>query len=363
VCFWRFCGEIFNQNPTQYKIENNPKQIAYLERRWWFFLPPGRESFGSERRFPMGVLRVSLFGKFHVQLGEQVLTSLDARKVQELFCYLLLYRDRHHPREALASLLWSDSPAAQSKKYLRQALWKLRAATAPQTEPANVCVLLLDPDWVQLNPEAELWLDVAEFEQAFNFVRGMPGWQLDAQRAQALQRAVPLYQGDLLEGWYQDWCLFERERLQNMYLVMLDKLIDYCEAHHEYEDGLAYGTRILRYDRARECTHRRLIRLQYLGGNRTAALRQYEHCVAALDEELGVKPTNRTVTLYEQIRMDRFDGSVPAPIKTDMALEATTATLLEVLDRLKQLQTVLTNAQHRIQQDVQTIELALNGQR
>jgi len=28
---------------------------------------------------------------------------------------------------------------------------------------------------------------------------------------------VDLYQGDLLEGWYQDWLLCERERLQNMF--------------------------------------------------------------------------------------------------------------------------------------------------
>jgi DNA-binding SARP family transcriptional activator len=66
----------------------------------------------------MSILRVSLFGKFRVQLGEQVMTSLNVRKVQELFCYLLLYRDRPHPREALASLLWGDSSTAQSRKYL-----------------------------------------------------------------------------------------------------------------------------------------------------------------------------------------------------------------------------------------------------
>lgn len=41
-----------------------------------------------------------------------------------------------------------------------------------------------------------------------------------------------------------------------MYLAMLDKLIVYCEAHHKYEAGLACGNRILRYDRARERTHR-----------------------------------------------------------------------------------------------------------
>jgi two-component SAPR family response regulator len=93
---------------------------------------------------------------------------------------------------------------------------------------------------------------------------------------------VALYHGDLLEDWFQDWCLYERERLQNIYLAALDKLMDYCEASRDYDAGLAYGTRILRHDLARERTHRRLMRLYYLAGDRTSALRQYDRCVQIL---------------------------------------------------------------------------------
>lgn len=311
----------------------------------------------------MNLLRISLFGKFHVRYGEQVLAGLDARKAQELFCYLLLYRDRPHPRETLAGLLWSDSPTAQSKKYLRQALWRLQTSLESQIEPVNGHVLLVEPDWVRFNPEADFWLDVAVFEQAFALVRGTPGQELDAEAVQTLQDAVQLYQGDLLEGWYQDWCLYERERLQNTYLAMLDKLMGYYEAHHECEAGLVYGARILRCDRARERTHRRLMRLYYLAGNRTAALRQYERCAATLDEELGVKPAKRTVALYEQIRADQLDGPTPAPAEADTVPDATTPSLPKVLGRLKELQAVLADAQRQVQQDIETVELALSGRR
>lgn len=311
----------------------------------------------------MSVLRVFLFGKFHLQLGGQVLTSLHSSKVQELFCYLLLYRNRPHPREDLASLLWGDSPTVQSRKYLRQALWQLQAAIKPQTEPVNGCLLLLEGDWVRLNPKADLWLDVAVFERAFVLAQGVPGQALDDRRAQVLHTAVYFYQGDLLEGCYQDWCLYERERFRNMYLVMLDKLIGYCEAHHKYEAGLACGNRILRYDRARERTHRQLMRLHYSAGDRTAALRQYEQCAAALDEELGVRPAKSTLALHQQIRADQLDGLAHAPEKAKAALEATVAALPEVLCRLKQPEAVLVNAQRQVQQEIQDIEMVLNEQR
>jgi DNA-binding SARP family transcriptional activator len=309
----------------------------------------------------MSVLRVFLFGKFRVCCGQQTLTGLEARKVQELFCYLLLHRDRPHPRETLADLLWGDNSTTQSKKYLRKALWQLQTAIDSQAQPLDDHVLLVEPDWVQLDPEADLWLDVAEFEQAFGLVQGVPGRDLDLQRVQSLQSAVGLYRGDLLEGWYQDWCLYERERLQQMYLIMLDKLMGYCEAHYDCEAGLVYGALILRCDRARERTHRRLMRLYSLARDRTAALRQYERCVTALDEELGVRPTRRTVALYEQIRADQLDG--PAlPVDVHRTPETVTWPLLKILGHLKQLQGVLADVHRQVQQDIREVELTLDDQ-
>src|SRR6185369_1679789 len=130
--------------------------------------------------------------------------------------------------------------------------------------------------------------------------------------------------------------LYERELLQNKYLMILDKLLGYCLTHQEFDAGQRYGALILRYDRAREHTHRRLMRLHHLAGDRTAALRQYERCALALREELGVKPDQRTVALYEDIRGSQTTSTVDAVL----AIDATTS-LPEVLCRLKRLQTML----------------------
>jgi two-component SAPR family response regulator len=205
---------------------------------------------------------------------------------------------------------------------------------------------------VQLDPKT-VWLDVAVFEEAFHATQGIPGKELDQPRAEMLKDAVRLYKGDLLDGWYQDWCLFERERLQNMYLSTLDKLMDYCTQHHEYEAGHGYGSTILRYDRASERTYRRLMHLQYRAGDRTGALRQYERCVAALDEELGVKPERRTQSLYEQIRSDVLDEIAPADGQSP------SATLPEILDRLRGLHLVLRSVQKRVQRDIKAVERGL----
>ena len=313
----------------------------------------------------MKILRISVFGRFHVTHGQQVLAGLEVRKVQELFCYLLLNQERPHSRETLAGLLWGDHSTVQSKKYLRQTLWQLQAALDSQTDLAKNSVLLVEPDWVQINPEAKFWLDAAVLEEAFSLVQGRPGHEWDDQSALVAKRAIELYQGDLLEGWYQDWCLYERERLQNIYLTMLEKLIEYCERHQDYEAGIVYGMYILRCDRARERTHRHLMRLYYLIGNRTAALRQYERCVITLEEELGVGPAKLTETLYKQIQADCLDDlcQTPTAAGSNPEPKATVHSFRATLDYLKQIQAFLMNVHHQVEQEIQAVEQILNRQR
>src|SRR6266700_642820 len=223
----------------------------------------------------MANLHIHLFGKLCIDYNGQVLKGFDSRKVQELFCYLLLNRNREHPREVLANLLWCENTTAQSKSYLRKALWQLQYTLECQTSLSTNCILLVDSDWIQINAKADMWLDVEMFEQAYTPVMGIPGEKLDYHRAQALRSAVELYRADLLEDCYQNWCLYERQRFQHMYLSMLDKLMGYSEVNREYEAGLSHGMQILHYDRAHEATYRRLMRLFYLAGDRTGALRQF----------------------------------------------------------------------------------------
>jgi len=207
-------------------------------------------------------LRVRLFGGFNLRWDDCDCESLQSGRARELLCYLLLHRRRSHSREVLASLLWGDRTTAQSKKYFRQTLWQLQQVLhAPLDNAAGSGVTLrTGGESVRLECQPHLWLDTAIFEAAFAPVRGMSGEDIDEQKACSLRRAVDLYRGELLEGWYQDWCLFHRERLRNAYELMLDKLMGYCEARGDFEGGQSYGELLLRQDQARERTYYRLMR-------------------------------------------------------------------------------------------------------
>src|SRR5678816_4387683 len=163
--------------------------------------------------------------------------------------------------------------------------------------------------------------------------------RLDAEKALGLKDAVTLYNDDLLPGYYQDWVLFERERLQNMYLLMLDKLIVYLQFHGDYEVAQGYGATILRYDPARERTHRQMMHLYSLAGDRTSALRQFERCALALKQELGVRPERKTVELYERIKSDQMSNSDSPETPPHNSNSS------DILTRLKQLQAIVSGVQ------------------
>ena len=241
----------------------------------------------------------TLFGRFQSRSSAGDWPQLESRRLQQILSYLLLFRERPHHRDVLSSTLWTSSSAKQSRKNLRQSLWQLqRIDERPAGDRATL--LLVEKDWVQVNPSL-VWLDVAELEDAYAKVRMVPPELVSDAEAWRLMHAATLYRGDLLDGWDEDWCVRERERLKSVYLALLEKLLGYCEVSNRLEDGLAYGDTLLKLDRAHERAHWRVMRLHHLAGNRTGALRQFEKCRTALDEELGVAPGRLTRSLYEEI--------------------------------------------------------------
>lgn len=300
------------------------------------------------------MLYVNLFGKFDIRYSDRELRGCGSQKSQELFAYLLLNRDCLHAREKLANLLWGGHyTTALSRKYLRDALWQLRSTLDNQTDLAESQLLVVESDWIQLNSIPRLQIDVDIFEAAYALVEGKPGCGLRKHEARRLDRALGLYQNNLLESWYHDWCLCERERLLQIYLMMLDKMMAYCEAHRQFEKGLAYGQNILQHDRARECTHRRMMRLYFMMGDRSTALRQYEQCIEALREELDLEPSERTTALNDQLRADRWE--------TPSALPRNETGMKDLLQSLESLQLGLQEVGQHVQRTAEKVRSIMHN--
>jgi hypothetical protein len=138
----------------------------------------------------------------------------------------------------------------------------------------------------------------------------------------------------------------------------LDRLIAYNEIRCDYAAALRYGALSLRRDRARECTHQRLMRIHYLAGDRAAALRQFERCTIALDQELDVTPAAATIALYEQVRA----GTLPVTTTAARAHDGAPIALHDMLDRLRSLEQCVVDLHGRLQMAIRDVEDSFTAQ-
>jgi DNA-binding SARP family transcriptional activator len=252
------------------------------------------------------MLEIRLFGSGELMYDGKKLVGFPNRVPYLLLCYLFLNRRHSYNREHLAAVFWSDYTIANSRKMLRNALWRLRQGFTTIGVPQED-YFQFDEDSIFLLPSSAFVLDVETFESAVADLQDVPGQSLTVEQAAGLEAAAALYVGDLLEGIYTDWCLYDRERLRLTYLEVLSKLMVHAGANGCYEQGIHYGIRLLAMDATWEKVHRQLMWLYWLSGDRASAFAQYKLCLQILREELAAGPTPDTQQLYELMLHDRFD--------------------------------------------------------
>ena len=324
----------------------------------------------------MDTLRIRLFGRLQISSGQPGPPKFPTGKAQELLYYLLLHRQRSHSRSILASLFWPDTTEEQARKCLRTTFWRLRCALEGDRESPQA-YFICDNDTIRFDNGSDHWLDVEEFEHCLSPLPALAAAPigervLEADLQERFTRAIQLYQGDLLEGCYEDWCLYERERLQSMYLSALGHLMA-CHRHQgAYATAIRYGQRILNHDPLLEEVHRELMRLYCLSGNRGAALRQYAACRAMLMDELDVEPMEETTALAHAIRNDvetmvtrvRSDREQAAPARPPTKHIAPkgdspqlAAQVRATLDKLRGVQAEFQGLSGRLQKGVEALEM------
>ena len=247
----------------------------------------------------MARLTLNLLGGFRVRLGSGAPPfTLPTRKAQALLAYLAMPAGPAYRREKLASLLWGSTVETTARTSLRQTLYAIRKSL----RGADPQPLQLHANTVALDPAA-VSVDVEAFEEGM--AEATPS---------ALAESLALYEGDFLEGLtvqeppFEDWLLAQRERLRELAVGGLGRLLPHQRAAGATEAAVQTAQRLLGLDPLQEPVHRALMQLYVETGQRGAALRQYQLCVATLQRELRAEPEAETKTLYQEILRRRARG-------------------------------------------------------
>lgn len=183
-------------------------------------------------------------------------------------------------RTRAAALLWPDADARRAGLSLRQRIFRLnRGAGTEVVTGARRLVLA-----AAIAHDLGLLITAAGTDDA-----GPP-------RGELLGGLDYTDSGELA-----DWVAAARERWRGARREALSAEAERLEAAGRLAPALRYAERLLEHEPHSEHAHRRLMRLHYLRGDRTAALDAYEACRRALQQQMGEPPGAETRALAERI--------------------------------------------------------------
>ena len=256
-------------------------------------------------------LRLRLLGPPSVEIDGAAM-HVDTRKAVAVLAYLAL--EGSQSRESLAGLLWPDSTDTRARAALRRTLSVLNRALGGRWLDSARDRVALDGD--------DRWCDVTVFRAAAGPADHAHTGQVCERCLDRLGEAAALYRGDFLSGFtlrdsaaFDEWMIVETEALRRECSGVLERLVDGLTAAGRLEEAITHAHRLVALDALHEPAHRRLMQLYAWHGRRGDAIHQYRACVATLDRELGVRPLDDTVALYQAILEDR----VPPPPRAEQA--------------------------------------------
>jgi DNA-binding SARP family transcriptional activator len=231
------------------------------------------------RPHPFNGTAVLLFGGPYVMCDGMRLEVPDGSK--RLLVFVALNGGRVDRRYAAGSL-WPVGSDERAAGNLRSALWRLKCA--------GIDVLKTDKCTLGLHPGTIVDVGVV-CEWAARLVDGsaaqadlcLLNWRWDAM--------------DLLPGWYDDWVIFERERIRQRLLHALEALSRRLVEADRCAEAVDAAISAVSADPLRESANRVLIEAHLAESNLIEARRTYERYRDSLHRELGVEPSAELASL------------------------------------------------------------------
>ncbi len=249
-------------------------------------------------------LRVQMLGPFRVWRGEAEIEGSEWRreKARQLFQLLLTWRGAMLDRDRICDLLWPELSSRAASQGFKVALSALYYVLEPRRGRRDESAYVArDGSLYGLRPQADLWLDVDEFERLIR--AGDARFSTEPARSvEDYRQALALYRGDYLEEYpYEEWCKEERTRLRELYLRTADRLARVLVERGDWEQAIEVCQGILMRDDCWENAYRLVMICYARLGNRPQALRTYQRAVERLREVLNIQPSPETSALYRAI--------------------------------------------------------------
>lgn len=257
--------------------------------------------------------RVTLLGHPRVTVASDLTAAGDDepevqwpfQRALEILAFLALAQSFEAARDELVEAVWAEASEESIEKnfhpsvsHVRGALTRAWRDVFDETLPRP---LVYEGGLYRLHRDVGWWVDVAEVARHLEWGRRQDEAGDLAGAVRHWEAGLRLCRGSLLEGIYSPWTSLPRDRVQRVYLDLLEAAAGaYAELDRLTEAMDAYR-RLLFEDPLRERVHVALMQTYARQGRRDLVRRQYDRLTELLQEELGVQPLPQTTEEYHRV--------------------------------------------------------------
>jgi DNA-binding SARP family transcriptional activator/CRP-like cAMP-binding protein len=250
------------------------------------------------------LIHIKTFGTFQVFRGEGLIGEQEwkAKQPQLLLKAIITRGGEGVPKDVLIEDLWPEISAVSADNCFGVVLHRLRKVLEPFLDKAlGSSYVVLKKNLVSLRKDL-CQVDLDEF--LILRQRGKKAEDAgDIRRAMLCYRpCIDLYRGDFLsEDLYASWAEPKRNELRAMYIGLLHWMAGLYETQRSSKRAVECYKSIIKADPAHEDVYQKLMLIYSNRGMRAEALKVYEECKKALEDQVGVEPCNLTVSIYKKI--------------------------------------------------------------
>jgi ATP/maltotriose-dependent transcriptional regulator MalT/DNA-binding SARP family transcriptional activator len=274
-------------------------------------------SNGALRRTALDILKrihrsslprlcIMTLGDFSVLRGETAIApeEWEGNQPKRLLKAIVARGSRNVPKDVLIEDLWSDCRPPAGERSFQINLHRLRKALGSVAHKNSACPYVhLKGNLVSLDAELCL-VDADELVDLYLKGRQESAKGNDKIALAYFEKAAEHYGGDFLpEELYSEWADHKRETLRRHSLRLFSAMAELYDKQRSSTEAVACYQKMIQLDPLSEEAYQSLMS-HYVGLHmHSAAIRTFEECKKVLGKELGIEPSQATLTIAAKAAM------------------------------------------------------------
>lgn len=217
------------------------------------------------------------------------------KKRKLILAYLMLAPGMELTKDQIVDIFYPETPFESVENIFYQSVSRIRKILS--LEGGSSLIIYKDKS-LKLNDDYIYYTDVGEFEEICR--KAASSGATTEEKIELYKKALDLYKGSFMEGYYDDWVDEKRQMVNNLFFNAAENLLELLNEQEKTDDIIIYSRKIIDADNTNEAGYENLINALVDSGNVKGANDAFKEMIRHFKKELGEEPDEK---LQDRLKM------------------------------------------------------------